>query len=219
MNKFTIKLGLLLLLVVFLQKGNAQRSEIQTTEPVSLVNIDSVAYTAPKVRKPSNALKWAIIPGGGQVYNKAWWKVPIVYGALLSAIGVADFNQSNLSRAQNALRSKCFGVADPDNCIETNHEFTGTPLDDIQALRNIRDNFDRQTQTAYIFIFITYLLQGVEAFTDAHLKTFDVEDDLGFLKVGPIQQPGELMSYGITIPLGSDRKMRRQVAKLKRIGR
>ncbi|PHI21799.1 hypothetical protein CEQ90_00495 [Lewinellaceae bacterium SD302] len=178
-----------------------------------------ILISTKELRRPGNALRWAIIPGGGQVYNKAWWKVPIVYGGLLGAVGVADFNQTNFNRIVAALDAKCFGAEDPDNCVEVEHEFTGTQLDDIDALRSRRDNFDKQKQTAYIFIFVAYLLQGVEAYTDAHLKTFDVDDDLSLFKIGPMEQPGELMSYGLTVPLGSGRKEKLQVAKLRKIGR
>lgn len=207
-----------LFLLAFAQLGQAQVSDRKVNlDSLSAAKLDSIIVETPKERKPGAALRWALIPGGGQVYNKAWWKVPIVYGALFGAIGYADFNQTNFNRAQTALRAKCFGVDDPTNCVETTHEFTGTPLDDTQALRNIRDNFDRQTQNAYIFLLLTYVLQGVEAFTDAHLKTFDVEDDIGFLQIGPITQPGELMGYGLTVPLGSGRKMKRQELQLKRL--
>lgn len=180
----------------------------------------SILITKRELRKPGNALRWAIIPGGGQIYNKAWWKLPLVYGGLFGAISIADYNQTNYNRIITALEAKCYGVDDPDNCVETPHEFTGTQLDDINALRSRRDRFDKAKQTAYILIFVAYLLQGVEAFTDAHLKTFDVEDDLSLFKIGPMQQPGELMSYGLTVPLGSGRKQKLQKIELrKQIGR
>jgi hypothetical protein len=95
------------------------------------------------------------------------------------------------------------------------HEFTGTPLDDISALRNVRDNFEKQKQTAYIFIFVAYLLQGIEAYTDAHLKSFEVDDDLSWINIGPSQQPGESIGYGLSIPLGSGRRDRLQHAKIR----
>lgn len=155
------------------------------------------------------ALKWALIPGGGQVYNRAWWKVPIVYGGILGAVGYAEFNQRNYRRMITALRAKCFGVDDPDNCTESPHEFTGTVLDDTDALRSRRDAFDKNRQQAYIFIFIVYLAQGIEAFTDAHLKTFDIEDDLA-LRLGPINAPGTHAAFGLSLALDGTRGLRRQ---------
>lgn len=181
--------------------------------------IDSIIDAGPKERRPGLALKWALIPGGGQVYNRSWWKVPIVYGALFSAIGYADFNQTNYRRAVNALEAKCFGVDDPENCVEVPHEFSDIPgLDNVDALLNIRDNFDRQRQTAYLIIFFTYLLQGVEAYTDAHLRTFDIDDDLS-LQFKPVIMPGNTPGLGLAIPLGAGLSNKKQVAKLRYIVR
>ena len=179
--------------------------------------VDSLERSTTKVRKPGAALKWALIPGGGQVYNRAWWKVPIVYGAIFGVVGVADFNQTNYRRAVNALEAKCFGVDDPENCVEMPHEFSNIPgLDNIDALVNIRDNFDRQRQTAYLLLFLTYLLQGVEAFTDAHLKTFDIDDDLS-LQFRPVITQDNAPGIGLAIPLGAGLKEKKQLAHLRQL--
>lgn len=177
--------------------------------------IDSLIVAPPKVRKPGNALKWALIPGGGQVYNKAWWKVPLVYGALLGSIGVADFNTTNYRRFVAALRAECFGDNIPEGCEATEHEFTGI-VPNTQALVSLRNGYDRSRQTSYIFVFATYLLQGIEAYTDAHLKSFDMDEDLSFINFKPVMLPGAAPGIGISIPLGIDRVRLRQEARLGR---
>ncbi|MEL6141645.1 MAG: DUF5683 domain-containing protein [Bacteroidota bacterium] len=201
-------LGLLVCL-----SGQAQVDSIPTEEENLAVTIDSIEKKRPKERRPGQALKWAIIPGGGQIYNRSWWKVPIVYGALITSIGVADFNSSNYQRVVRALEAKCFGDNIPEDCEEREHEFTGTVLDDVDALVRSRDAFDRNQQTAYIFVFFTYLLQGIEAFTDAHLKTFDIDDDISF-RLRPVLQPGQQVGLGLSIPLGAGLKEKKQKAIL-----
>lgn len=171
---------------------------------IERATIDSLSLKAPKERKPSQALKWAIIPGGGQVYNKAWWKVPIVYGGLIGAIGVADFNTTNYRRFVAALEAECFGNDIPEDCQPQEHEFTGV-VNGTQALRNLRDRFDRDRQNAYLFVFLAYLLQGIEAYSDAHLKEFDVSDDLSF-RLQPTLLPGQELGLSICIPLGRSKK-------------
>ncbi|MGB3545876.1 MAG: DUF5683 domain-containing protein [Saprospiraceae bacterium] len=171
--------------------------------------------------RPTKALKWSIIPGGGQVYNGRWWKVPIVYGALLGAIGVADFNQTNFKRFEKALQAECFGVGPTDGvpCTPTDHEFTSLGLS-TASLVNIRDRFDKGRQAAYIGVVIVYLFQGIEAFTDAHLKTFDMEDDIGTVRIEPVLDPfGGQAAVGLVVPLGSGRKRRLEQHKAARLER
>lgn len=150
------------------------------------------AYPNPK----RAALFSLIIPGAGQLYNKRWWKAPLVYGALAGMALVVDYNQSRYRRLRNALDLARRG--------ET-HEFTGTRLDNISTLRTLRDSYDKNTQMAYFGMVLVYTLQAMEAFVDAHLKGFDIDDDLSLqLKpqldfVAPLGQP--VMGFGLTIPL------------------
>ncbi len=166
--------------------------------------------------RPTKALKWAIIPGGGQVYNGRWWKVPLVYGALLGAVGVADFNQTNFKRFDKALKAECFGVGPTDGvaCMPTDHEFTSLNLS-TASLVSIRDRFDKGRQAAYIGVVIVYLFQGIEAFTDAHLMSFDMEDDIGTVRIEPVLDPfGGQSALGLVVPLGSGRKRRLEQRKV-----
>ena len=164
-----------------------------------VVPVDSLAEPARTV-SPKRALKWAIIPGGGQVYNRAWWKVPLVYTAVFGAYGVADFNTRQYNRYRAALRAECFGIEDP--CEREDHEFTRLGIG-VSSLRTARDRADRGRQTAYALLIGTYLLQGIEAFVDAHLRTFDIEDDIGF-RIEPtlIPGPAPVVGIGLVVPIG-----------------
>lgn len=216
MSKRVIHLSFFTLVLLFagLVPLSAQSDSVRVLREGKTA-IDSIIVELPKERKPGNALKWALIPGGGQVFNKAWWKVPLVYGALLGAVGVADYNTTNYRRFVTALRSECFGDGIADDCVVTDHEFTGI-VTSVDAMVRLRDNFDKSRQTSYIFIFITYILQGVEAYTDAHLKSFDMDEDLSYFKIKPTMLPGSAPGIGITIPLGLDRNRLRQEAKIGR---
>lgn len=203
MNPWLGSYWLLLLICLFSTRLSAQQDTFPSTA-VQATTLDSLIAKTPKARKPGQALKWALIPGGGQVYNKAWWKVPIVYGGLIGAIGVADFNTTNYRRFVTALEAECFGNNIPADCVPQDHEFTGL-VNGTQALRNLRDRFDRDRQNAYLFVFIAYLLQGIEAYSDAHLKSFDVSDDLSF-RLQPTVLPGQELGLSLCIPLGRNKK-------------
>ena len=167
---------------------------------------DSLAVNPPETLRPvavkwqpepKKALMWAIIPGGGQIYNRRWWKAPIVYGATYGMYRVVDYNQGLYRRFKKAYLAKL---------NDEPHEFTGTTIDNIQTLRNLRDRYDKKTQNAYVYFALLYVLQGIEAYVDAHLQGFDVNEDIGFhvrpvLSVDPVlAQPS--FGVGIVIPIG-----------------
>lgn len=109
------------------------------------------------------------LPGAGQMYNKRWWKVPLVYGALGGMVLTIDYNQGLYRRFKKAYIQKLNGE-------ET--EFEGFAVNTPSGLRRLRDKYDKSTQLSYIGLVFVYGLQAMEAFVDAHLKTFDVSEDL-----------------------------------------
>jgi hypothetical protein len=149
------------------------------------------------------------VPGGGQIYNKRWWKLPIVYGAVIGMGFTVDYNQSRYRRLRTALNQKRNGEA---------HEFEGTNIDSESSLKSLRDEFDKNTQIAYVGMFLVYALQAMEAFVDAHLKGFDVDEDIS-LKIRPeagyIPALGtSTIGIGVSIPLYSKPYLRVDQAPL-----
>lgn len=192
------------------------------TVPDATILSDTIIALEDIQRGPRKALIWSAIPGGGQVYNKRWWKVPVVYGGLLGMVAVADFNQTRYVRFRTALENRCLGEGNiilpgATECVPTEDEFDPNQVSD-DALIQARNNADKSRQTAYIGIFVVYLMQAVEAYTDAHLQEFDISEDLSF-KIGPVVQPDGMMSAGITVPLGSGRLRNREEAMVQRLKR
>lgn len=115
------------------------------------------------------------VPGAGQVYNGRYWKLPLVYGALGGMVYVIDFNQSRYKRLKTALDLKRQNL---------DHEFSGTGIDSERSLLALRDSYDKNRQLSYFGLFVVYALQAVEAFVDAHLLGFEINEDLG-LQLSP----------------------------------
>ena len=155
-------------------------------------------------QKYPNPKKAAILslalPGAGQVYNKRWWKLPFVYAALGGVVYAIDYNSGLYKRFREAL---ILERADQP------HEFSGLSIGTEQALLNKRDEFDKNRQLAYVGLFAVYALTAVEAFVDAHLKNFDIDEELGFelrpqLETVPLLgQP--IIGMGVHIPLDKKR--------------
>lgn len=131
---------------------------------------------------PNMALYLSLaVPGAGQIYNKRWWKLPIVYGAYGGLIYAARYNQNYYRRLRDAYIAELNGQP---------HEFSNTRLQ-ADDLRRLRDGYDKNKQLSYIGIFGIHLLQAAEAFVDCHLRTFDVSDDLS-LRLKPSILPAAI---------------------------
>lgn len=184
-SKWLIRAGLLVCLNLgFTCTMWAQRPA--TSDSVMVAPADTIPYKVPFFDFKSdyiNPKKAAILslalPGAGQAYNKRWWKLPIVYGAIGGMVYAIDFNQGLYRRFRDAL---VLELADQP------HEFDGTGIDSANALRSLRDEYDRNTQLSYIGSVVLYGVIAIEAFVDAHLLDFDIDDDLS-LRVQPTLQP------------------------------
>ena len=109
----------------------------------------------------------AVLPGAGQVYNKKYWKVPIIYASLTTSVYFIYDNQNKLKTYQNAYISRSNGGA--DQYIDV--------YNDSQLL-TIVDYYKRNRDVSYIITAAIYLLNIVDASVDAHLFDFDISEDL-----------------------------------------
>ncbi|MBK8500399.1 MAG: hypothetical protein IPL52_16660 [Flavobacteriales bacterium] len=118
----------------------------------------------------------AVLPGAGQVYNRKYWKVPIVIGGLGVSYAFIRENNSQYQRYKDAY------LALTDNDPGTVDEFEGRFS--AQSVLNVADTYRKWRDLSYIAIGAVYILNIVDASVDAHFVRFDVGRDLG-LNVGP----------------------------------
>ena len=107
-----------------------------------------------------------MFPGAGQMYNKSYWKVPIVVGAFTTMGYLIDWNQRNYNRMRDGY-----------NTYDAGNEFSRQGINK-DLLKTRRDRFRRDRDLCIILTGATYLLSVIEAHVDAHLKDFDISDDL-----------------------------------------
>lgn len=131
---------------------------------------------------PNKAIiRSALIPGWGQITNKKIWKVPIVYAALGITGGIffRNLRQYRESKAAYILASDT--IASNDYLIKQPYYSVRSTPERIRTFRNeVRQNVDYSVLIFLIF----WGLNVADAAVDAHLKTFDVSDDLT-LQVNP----------------------------------
>lgn len=112
----------------------------------------------------------AVLPGLGQVYNKKYWKLPLVYGGLAGFGYGINFYQSGYKEFKT-------GLFDLLESGEDTIEVRGYTLEESR-LRSIVDKYRRERDFFIILMAGMYLLQMVDAHVDAHLREFDVNPNL-----------------------------------------
>ena len=142
-------------------------------------------YQGIRLTRPGKAaLLAAILPGAGQIYNRRWWKLPLVYGALGGTIAGEVFYQSRYRQFADAYNNLIdpnatkpgtnarYQIGDTELGPQAKNFKTVDAINSgIVFYRGYRDIF-------YLYIGIAYSLQIVDALVDAHLQDFDVSTDL-----------------------------------------
>jgi len=179
-----------LLCFLLLSSANlcAQEKELPVTEKKDSLPVIKKAATgssrydsALKAHSPRKAaIRSAILPGWGQIYNKKYWKLPIVYGALGTSGGIFFYNLKNYKDTRFAYRVKYnMQYNQTDSALYSLIRANLRPLD-IESLKYYRNSFRRDIDYSVLFFLILWGLNVVDATVDAHLKSFDVSPDLSF---------------------------------------
>jgi len=130
----------------------------------------------------------AIVPGLGQAYNKKYWKIPIVYGAIGTSVYFYADNNKKYHRYRDAYKMRLAGKDD---------EFKGQYSD--ATLINAQRTFQRNRDLSLLISIGLYALNIVDANVDAHLMQFNVNNNLSFR---PEIYPNEInykQNVGVTL--------------------
>jgi hypothetical protein len=126
---------------------------------------------------PNMVLKRSlIIPGWGQITNKQAWKVPIVYGLL----GGLTYYSIDLTKDYHDYRAAYYNQYTGNTDLRfgaTPAYLEGQSANSLQTNRNFLRN---RRDFIYVTIALAYILNAVDAYVFAHLRPFDVSDDLSF---------------------------------------
>lgn len=131
----------------------------------------------------------AVLPGLGQAYNKRFWKIPIIYAGLGGFAYYFYINNGPYNDYRRALRESDTGpgYASIDGTTYT-----------TENLLIIKNEYKAQRDLAAVGMVAIYLLNIIDANVDAHLRTFDVSDDLS-LNIQPWL--GRQRSLGLSLHL------------------
>lgn len=145
---------------------------------IYLIGDAAVNYATNNVSQVNRATTLATIcPGAGQIYNKSYWRVPIVIGGFATTIYCIDWNNRGYQRFKKAYRLRYDAEQNPSLYPNGSpDEFGGRYASSF--LKNLRNSYRRNRDLCIILTAGIYLLQIMDAHVDAHLRDYDISDDL-----------------------------------------
>jgi hypothetical protein len=154
---------------------------------------DTVALKSYAARyDPRKALLYAaVVPGLGQIYNKKYWKLPLVYGGFFGIGYAINFYQQNYKEYKVQLYYNLDHGLEDDNDLNTDQKTNPSGYTTGQ-LRTIVDKSRRERDFWVIMMGAMYILQMVDAHVDAHLKEFDLNPNLR-VSIQPGMDQSELL--------------------------
>tara|TARA_B100001167_G_scaffold191175_1_gene161561 strand:+ start:9695 stop:10288 length:594 start_codon:yes stop_codon:yes gene_type:complete len=156
----------------------AQISDEQEAPTVKAEEIDET-FQEYDALKPSRAAFYAaVLPGLGQAYNGDYWKIPLVYGAIGTGVGIAIYNQDLFQTYRTAYKDRIAGRI--DEFTEIDEEGNINQIFTEDQLIRAQDFYRRNKELSILITAGIYVLQILEANVDAHLSQYDIEDRLSF---------------------------------------
>ena len=160
------------------------------------------------VPDPQRALWLAlVIPGAGQIYNRKYWKLPLVYGGFLGCAYAFTWNQqmySDYSQAYLDIMDDNPATQSFKDFLPPNYDITGRE-DRYKEIFKNRKNRYRRWRDLSVFCFAgVYLLSVVDAYVDAQLSEFDITPDLSLhleptvINTNPQDTRMQKQSYGVS---------------------
>lgn len=137
--------------------------------PSAVQIIDDDKTERPLVLPARASMLSATLPGLGQIYNRRYWKVPIIYAGFGALAYYVNFNSGEYNRFRSAY------IARVDGNPNTVDEFPFHSTDVLQRAMNI---YRRNLEVTYLLAAALYLLNILDANVDAHLMDFDVGESL-----------------------------------------
>lgn len=157
-------------------KSNDSTHVSKKGNKISSIDTSKNCFSCKPVSPKKVAMYAAMCPGLGQIYNRKYWKLPIVYAGLGTGIFFISYSGKNLRTFNQALSIRL------DTLPDTHDQFVDN-LDDNQLIA-FRDYHRKNLQLAVFGTVAWWGLSIIDATVDAHLRSFDISDDLS-MKIKP----------------------------------
>lgn len=199
------------------QEDNGQKETNRTAEADSAMiaakfSADSAVVLAPGTElrsfkpSPKKAVWMAVaFPGLGQIYNRKYWKLPILYGGFMACTYAITWNNKNLTDYSQAYKDIMSSDPEKNNSWQNFLPVGADPKDYINSttfqdqLKRTKDFYRRYRDLSIIITVGIYVLSIVDAYVDAQLFDFDISPDLSMQVVPSMEGPTPYSSrtYGV----------------------
>ncbi|MEP6796225.1 MAG: DUF5683 domain-containing protein [Saprospiraceae bacterium] len=169
-----------IVLVSFISGGTLHAQSVEDSTGVVEATNQVKKGSIFKGRPGKSMLMSLVVPGAGQIYNKSYLRVPFVWGAVGGIGWLMIYETREYRCLRDAYIHKIDGTPyTPTKCSAT--LITNIPLyPDAATIRLVRDQTNKNKQAAIVGFAFVWLLNGIDAFVDSHLKDFDIDEDLSF---------------------------------------
>ena len=152
------------------KNSDGQESNIRNYEPDSLVE---------KLHSPSKAaIMSACLPGLGQIYNRKYWKLPIVY----AGFGILTYFIVTNAQEYSTYKNAYLASVNKDSTSKYQDLINKYSEEDLLSAR---EYYRRNLEVSCILTGVFYILNIIDAAVDAHLFTYNISKDLS-LKLDPV---------------------------------
>lgn len=173
----------------------AQNDTLSVTKEAKIVVKDTINKDKYDPLAPSRAAFYsAVVPGLGQVYNKKYWKIPLVYGGMAAGVYFYLRNDDDYNRFRNAYKRRLAGFNDD--------EFFGegaTPVISNDRLIDAQRSAQRNKDLSIVVTLAFYLINIIDANVDAHLRQYEVNEDISLTPQFKLNEFDNTANYGLAL--------------------
>lgn len=184
-KSLTKQIGICFLVILFFTTGFSAYSQQQSADSTKV-------RPATEVHSPRKATVYsAVLPGLGQIYNRKYWKLPLVYGGFATFGYFINFNNERYTTYKQAYSD----IIDKDPYTNSHLKLKVNPSllqpEKValftEKLRRAKDGARRDRDLVVISTVAFYAINIIDASVDAHFFNFDISDDLSINWVpGPV---------------------------------
>ena len=197
----TLIIGILTCLLCLSSFGQKKKRK-QKKELPEAVFVDSII----KPSKPINPLSpakaafySAILPGLGQAYNKKYWKIPIVYGAIGTGVYFYINNNKEYNRFRDAYKRRLAGFTDDEFYLDSQGNQLATPGVSTERLEDAQKFYRRNKEISLLVTIGLYALNIIDANVDAHLLQYNVDENLSLAPHYELNPTDATSNLGLTL--------------------
>jgi len=181
----------------------AQEKENDDVKIPKEVVIDSSAVIKKAPINPLSPAKAAfysaVLPGLGQAYNKKYWKIPIVYGALGTGIYFFINNNKEYNRYRDAYKSRLAGFKNDEFYLDFQGNQLTTPRITDDGLLRAQKFYRQNKELSLLITAGIYALNIIDANVDAHLMQYNIDDNLSLAPHYKLNEIDRTSNLGLTL--------------------